>query len=246
MSFHDGGTIVGLPIMVFILANLVMAIGAALQAAVGLGLALFVVPLLVLIDVRLIPGPMLFASIALAAKMAHRERSAIDRRELTLSLVGLLAGTAIGAGCLSLVAPAQTIKVFGLLILAAVLISLLAKQVPVTASTLLAGGAAAGIMGTMAGIHGPPIALVFQNAEPARARATLGAFFAVGYTMSVVALAMFGQFGWREFVFGLLLTPGVVIGYLAAPLFAGFLDRRRLRIAILTIAGTSAVAVLLR
>ena len=39
-----------------VLATLVMAIGAALQAAVGLGMALFVVPLLALIDVRLIPG----------------------------------------------------------------------------------------------------------------------------------------------------------------------------------------------
>jgi predicted membrane chloride channel (bestrophin family) len=58
-----------------------MAIGAALQAAVGLGLALFVVPLLALIDVRLIPGPVLLASVALAVMMAYRGRAAINRRE---------------------------------------------------------------------------------------------------------------------------------------------------------------------
>ena len=57
-------SIVGLSVKMLVLATLVMAIGAALQAAVGLGLALFVVPLLALIDVRLIPGPVLLASVA--------------------------------------------------------------------------------------------------------------------------------------------------------------------------------------
>ena len=49
-------SIVGLSVTMLVLATLVMAIGAALQAAVGLGMALFVVLLLALIDVRLIPG----------------------------------------------------------------------------------------------------------------------------------------------------------------------------------------------
>jgi hypothetical protein len=43
------GSIVGLSVTMLVLATLVMAIGAALQAAVGLGMALFVVPLLALI-----------------------------------------------------------------------------------------------------------------------------------------------------------------------------------------------------
>jgi hypothetical protein len=45
-------SIVGLSVAMLGLATLVMAVGAALQAAVGLGLSLFVVPLLALIDVR--------------------------------------------------------------------------------------------------------------------------------------------------------------------------------------------------
>jgi uncharacterized membrane protein YfcA len=240
------GSIAGLSTTMLVLASLVMAIGAALQAAVGLGLALFAVPLLALIDVRLIPGPMLLASVALAVIMAHRERSAIDRRELILSLIGLGIGTAVGACCLSLVAPASLTRLFALMILVAVLVSLLAKEVRISPGALLAGGGAAGIMGTMVGIHGPPIALVFQNAEPAQARAMLGAFFAVGYTMSVVALAAVGQFGRQELALGVLLLPGVGIGYATAPFLARFLDRRRLRIAILTIAGASAVVLLVR
>lgn len=132
------------------------------------------------------------------------------------------------------------------MILAAVLVSLLGTGVRVSRGALLAGGGAAGIMGTMVGIHGPPIALVFQNAEPAQARAMLGAFFAVGYAMSVAALAMVGLFGRQQLALGLLLLPGVGIGCAIAPLVARFLDRRRLRIAILTISGASALVLLVR
>ena len=239
-------SIVGLSVTMLVLATLVMAIGAALQAAVGLGMALFVVPLLALIDVRLIPGPVLLASVALAVMMAYRGRAAINRRELTLSLVGLCMGTAVGAWGLSLVAPASLTKLFALLILVAVLVSLIGTGVRVSRGALLAGGGAAGVMGTMVGIHGPPIALVFQNAEPAQARAILGAFFAVGYATSVIALFAVGLVGRQELTVGLLLLPGVGIGYATAPLVGRFVDRRRLRIAILTISGASAIALALR
>jgi uncharacterized membrane protein YfcA len=129
-------SIVGLPVTM-----LVMAIGAALQAAVGLGMALFVVPLLALIDVRLIPGPVLLASVALAVMMAYRGRATINRRELTLSLDGLCMGTAVGAWGLSLVAPASLTKLFALLILVAVLVSLIGTGVVSRASALRPGRA---------------------------------------------------------------------------------------------------------
>src|SRR5207249_11915473 len=55
----------------FVAATLIMAVGSAFQAAVGLGLALLVVPFLALIDTRFIPGPMLFAGIALTRSEEH-------------------------------------------------------------------------------------------------------------------------------------------------------------------------------
>ena len=75
----------------------IMALGSALQAAVGIGLALFVVPVLALIDPAYIPGPMLLAGTVLAAMTAWRERHAVDRPGLCLSLAGLLVGTIVGA-----------------------------------------------------------------------------------------------------------------------------------------------------
>jgi uncharacterized membrane protein YfcA len=230
----------------FAVATLIMAVGSAFQAAVGLGLALLVVPLLALIDTRFIPGPMLFAGIALAAATAYRDRAAIDRATLGLSLVGLAIGTAVGAVALNLVARAYLPKLFGALILLAVLISVLSRKIAVTPTALLAGSTVSGIMGTMVGVHGPAISLVLQNSEPAQFRATLGAFFAVGYALAVASLAVVGVFGRHELVLGLALLPGVGIGYAVAPAISRFINTTVLRIAILAISSVSAVVLLFR
>jgi hypothetical protein len=48
-------------------AILIIAAGAALQAATGMGMALFSVPLLVLLDPGLVPGPLLCTTFVLSA-----------------------------------------------------------------------------------------------------------------------------------------------------------------------------------
>ena len=230
----------------FAVATLIMAVGSAFQAAVGLGLALLVVPFLALIDTRFVPGPMLFAGIALTAATAYRDRGEIDRAILGLSFIGLAIGTGIGAVALKLVARAYLPKLFGALILLAVLVSVASPKFAATPRALLAGATVSGIMGTMVGVHGPAIALVLQNREPAQVRATLGAFFAVGYVMAVASLAVVGLFGWDELVLGTALLPGVGIGYLVAPAISKFINTTILRIAILVVSSVSAVGLLFR
>jgi uncharacterized protein len=156
-----------------------MAIGSALQASIGIGLALFVVPVLALVDRSFIPGPMLLAGVVLALLTAYRERTAVDVAALRSSLIGLAIGTIVGALALQLVSGPNLDKTFGGLVLLAILISVSGYKFNATPRSLSVAGGAAGIMGAMVGIHGPPISLVFQNTEPRVARAMLGAFFAV-------------------------------------------------------------------
>jgi uncharacterized membrane protein YfcA len=108
---------------------------------------------------------MLSAGIVLAAMTAWRERHALDPAGFSLSLAGLLVGTVVGAVALKVLQGPALPKVFGVLILLAVLLSIFGPPLKATGRSLSVAGTAAGIMGTMVGIHGPPIALVFQNAE---------------------------------------------------------------------------------
>jgi uncharacterized membrane protein YfcA len=227
-------------------ANIIMAMASALQASVGIGLALLAVPLLALVEARFIPGPLLLAGSILALVSAYREWHAVDTQSFGLALLGLALGTVCGAVALRALQTAPLGKVFAILILLAVALSVSGVRLQPTRSALFAGGSAAGVMGTMAGIHGPPIALVFQHARPAQARAMLGAFFFVAYVGSVVALAAFGLFGALQLRLAMALLPGVITGLRLAPLLTGFVNPARLRLAILSISAVSAIVLLLR
>jgi len=224
-----------------------MVMGAMLQASVGFGIALFVVPLLVLLNPAFIPGPMLFAALFLAGIMAVRGREAVEPRKISLAVAGLFLGTAAGALGLTLIAADKWPKLFAVFILLAVALSASGLRIAVTGRNLATAGIISGIMGTISGIHGPPMALLYQREAGNIVRANLAAFFALAYIMSLFALGAVGLFGKREFIIGLALTPGVIAGYLFARVFAGFLDRRNwLRLAILTVASLSAIALILK
>jgi uncharacterized membrane protein YfcA len=228
------------------LAIAIMAIGSAFQASVGIGLALFVVPLLAVVNQSFIPGPMLLAGVILALMTACRERKAIDVRALRSSLAGLVVGTIAGAVALSFASGPLLGKTFGVLVLLAVSLSLTGYRFTATRRSLMIAGGAAGIMGAMVGIHGPAISLVFQNAEPRVARGMLGAFFSVAYLGAVAALAAFGLFGVPQIVRTGVLIPGVVVGLIVAPHIAPYIDGARLRLIILAVAATSALVLLVR
>ena len=55
---------------IFVLATAIVAMGSALQAATGMGMALFSVPLLALLDPALVPGPSLCAVMAPAGRFS--------------------------------------------------------------------------------------------------------------------------------------------------------------------------------
>jgi len=224
-----------------------MVVGSLLQASVGFGIALFVVPLLVLLNPVFVPGPMLFASLFLAAIMAFRGWSAIDLKKLGLAGVGLFVGTAAGALALMIVAADKWPKLFAVFILAAVALSASGIHIPVTRRNLVAAGIISGVMGTISGIHGPPMALLYQREPGNIVRATLAIFFVMAYAIALIALGTIGLFGKKELLLGLTLAPGVIAGYIVARFSTKLLDRGYwLRLAILTVASLSAIALLLK
>ena len=211
-----------------------------------MGMALFAAPLLALLDPGFVPGPALCAVGVLSAAVAWREKGAIDRRIIAVALLGLAAGSGLGAGVLALLAGIDLSRLFAVLILAVVGLSLAGIHAHASRPALLIGGAAAGILGTMCGVQGPPIALVLQHEPPERLRATLCAFFAVGSAISIAALAITGIFGVDQVGLGLWLLPGVPLGLAVARPLARHIDRRRARFAVLAISSLSALALLLR
>jgi uncharacterized protein len=137
-------------------------------------------------------------------------------------------------------------NLFGTLILFAVLLSVSGLAFRANWQSLSIAGGSGGLMGTMVGIHGPPMAIVLQHEPPAKVRAMLGAFFTVAYAWGVIVLAWFGLFARNEVVRALILTPGMILGLGLAPLLIARIDRGLLRWIILGISAASGILLLSR
>lgn len=228
-----------------VLGATVVGLGAVLQGTVGFGLALFSAPLLALIEPRLVPGPLIFAGVSLTLLMAVRERSDIDRRA-AFALLGRVPGTIAGATTLVL-APAHALGVIlGMLVLAAVGMTAVGPPLRPGPRTLLVAGLLSGFMGTTSSIGGPPIAMVYQHESGPRVRATLGAYFTLGATMSLIALAIVGRFGGWELRAALALLPGIFLGFYVSRRTSTWLDRGRTRAAVLVVSAAAGLALVVR
>lgn len=227
-------------------AGVAVATSAWIQGSVGFGYALVSAPLLALVAPGLVPGPVMLSSLVLSLASGLREHPHIDRRGVSLALVGRVPGVALGAAALARL-PQETMDVvFGAVVLAAVALSVSGLRLPLTTRTLLGTGFLSGVMGTMTSIGGPPIALVYQHAEGPELRATLNTYFALGSAMSIAALALAGRFGHRELASGLLMLPATAVGFALSGASRRYLDQGRTRSAVLAVATVSALAVVVK
>src|SRR5690606_8188638 len=103
-----------------------------------------------------------------------------------------------------------------------------------------------GVTNTVAAVGGPPMALVYQSQRGPHIRATLSVIFAVGTTISMIALWYFGQFGLHDLALGGLLVPSILLGFFVSRYLAPLVDAHALRPAVLILSGGSALVLLAR
>ena len=236
-----------MPVFDYVIVTVIIAAASALQAGTGMGMALLAAPLLILVDPALVPGPMLCAVVVSVGGRSAGVNVPRSIATFLASLSSALSSAASpGRGVLHLLAGIRLAPIFACVILATIALSVIGPRVSATRPALLIGGAAAGVVGTMFGVHGPPIAIVLQHEPPDRLRATLCAFFAVGCVISLLALGFIGDFSIGQMTVGLAMLPGVAIGFACAPLLSRVMTRRRARIAVLTTSTLSALALLSR
>ena len=87
---------------------------------------------------------------------------------------------------------------------------------------------------------------LYQNEEGPRIRSTISAIFTVGGFITLAGLWWAGRFGTVELLLGLLLMPGVVVGFAISGYTTAWFDRERIKPAVLAISALSALVVMLR
>ena len=143
--------------------------------------------------------------------------------------------------------PTDTLGVlFALLILVAVAVTVFAKALALTSRNLAICGVAVGIMGTATGIPGAPLVVLYQNERIEKTRPAMALVFTFSYIPSLVVLSFAGVFSVNLAFLGLLMLPGLILGYAIGIRLRGYMTKAIGRVLMLSIASTGAVLLLLK
>ncbi len=223
------------------------ALAAALQRISGQGFGMLSAPLIALVAPEMLPTTLLILGALVGYRAMRADRSAVTLSELPPGLLGRLVGAILAAWLASaLIGSGSLGVVIALVVFAAIGLSLLGVRVAISPGSLFGAGLAAGLMGTLTAIGAPPMALLYQYEERARAAAMQNTFFMCGMVFSFSALLWHGLVRTDHFGFALALTPAVFAGLQLAGPFNRVLGTIPARAVALGLAGASASLLLLR
>jgi uncharacterized membrane protein YfcA len=229
--------------LLLLLAALV-AFAAFVQAAIGVGFALIVAPVLALLAPELVPGGLLLLMLPLNAFVGWRERSALDWFGSGWVTAGRALGTLFGFWILVAVSSSTLNLLVGAATLAAALASLAAPAFDPSRNAFAAAGLMTGITETATGIGGPPLALVYQHHSGPSLRANVAVCFLIGEIFSLALLAATGRLTLWQIEAALLLFPALALGAWVSQIAHAALDQRRLRLFVLGFAIVSGLVLI--
>jgi uncharacterized membrane protein YfcA len=216
-------------------------LGTVVQGTLGFGLALILVPAATLVAPDALPAVVLLLTFPMSVFLAFRERRSVNLSGMWYLIGGRVLGSAGGVALLVLVPAAYLSALFGGTVVAAALASAVSgPKLSVNRRTQTVGGVFSGIMGTAAGIGGPPVALVYQNRSGPEIRGTLAVIFSIGTAISLLSLVPIGRVTGAHLLLTLELSPALLLGLFVAARLAGpFSKTSWLRPAVLIFAAVS-------
>lgn len=224
----------------------VMFLGATIQGTIGLGMAVFAVPILTLIEPGFVPVPIQLVAPVITTASLVRERTHLDLSGAVSVMVGRVPGAALGVWLLAIVSTRDLSFMIGGAVLVAVVALSAGWTIPLNTATKFTGGVLAGALGTSTGIGGPPLAMLYSRNRGPEVRSTLGAIFTVGLAINIGALAIAGHIDRDALLRAAGLVIPVILGFFSSSWVKHHFDGERLRVAILVASGFSAVALLVK
>lgn len=224
-------------------------VGSTIQGLLGFGLVLTAGPVVALAEPRAIPATFLLLGIPIEVWMLARERHALDRCGFVQMMGGRLIGTLLAFGVLVAVSPDILSALIGVsIVFAAVLIGWRPTRTDAssTASWKVVAGVVSGLMGTVAAVGGPVMALVYEGRRAAELRATLAATFLAGGFLSLIAVWSSGLLDLTHLQLALWLLPAEIAGLMLSTRLLTRVEDHKLRAAVLGLAGLGGATIVLR
>ena len=225
---------------------LLVAAGSFLQSLIGIGFVLLVAPFLVMYDPNFVPVPMLLGGLLIPVLMMGRDHKSIDFKGIKSAIVGRIVGSLLAVWLITIISQSTFMIVFGIIVIIAVLLSLLNVDLRPTPASAGMAGFFSGLMGTLTGLGGPPMALLYQNEKGAVIRSTLSGFFIFGAVLSIIFLGLAGKITLHEIKLFFYMVPGILLGFYLSKYAIGFIDKGYIRRAMLAVSFLAAVVVIIK
>lgn len=213
-----------------------MAAATVVQLSAGLGLAIVGAPLLLAIDPRLVPAAFAAAALVLLFGQWRANAGEVPRGLLLPSVVGVVAGTAIGMALATWWPVLGSRRGCGVVILTAAALTLFGRPVPPRPPVLVGVGLVSGVMGGLAAVHGPLIGLAVSHLPAAALRGFMGLFWMIAQGTILLMAIPSGRADWGTPLLALSLLPGVALGAAVSGPARRWLTGPRLRAGIVTLA----------
>jgi uncharacterized protein len=222
----------------------VTVLGGCFQGSVGFGLSFTIVPFLSAVEPASIPTVPLLVAVPLLIATLVRDLPHLDVSGSAWIVVGRLPGTVVGAGLLWLISPRLLAVLVGLVLLGSVATICIGVRPRVSRETQIAAGFASGVMGTAAGLGGPPISMVYRGESAGTMRATAGLAIFVGVFMSMAAVFATHRWDVSHAALAASLLPGSAVGFLLSRVVNRHISRTWLQRGVLAFAAAAgAVAI---
>mgnify|MGYP001335676661 CR=1 FL=1 len=222
----------------------IMTVAATVQCSLGFGAALIALPVLGLISPVFAPSPLIMTAIVMGLLILLRDHSALGVREMLYAWPGQLGGIVVALLFFQWFSSDYTDALLGTALLVAVGLSSQGFHVAITRKSLLATGVVSGFMGTISGLGGAPMGILYQKESGPHVRTTMACLLLSGSISITAALWWSGRIQREEWEATLLLLPASLLGFVLSWPLARFLDSGYTRRAILLFAGLGGIVLL--
>ena len=210
--------------LVFIASLLFIA--SSIQGLLGYGFAVISSPILVQIDPVLVPALLSLLAFPLTIKIFTRERSQVIWSPMKYLLIGRLAGGPLGLICLIYLEQRILSITVGAIVLFAGLASYFGWTLERNFRNSFNAGMFSGIFAMIAGVGGPPIAILYRDTKGKEFRPSLNAVFTFGILITLTLLLIDGRIYQDHFFLFLYMIIPTFLGIsLSSKLFMKVSDK---------------------
>lgn len=222
-----------------------VGVGGLIQGLLGFGLVLTAGPIVAFIEPQAVPAIFILLGLPMGVWMLFREWGSLDIPGFVQMVGGRAFGTLAAFAVLAVVSPELLTVLVGCAIVIGAVFSWKTADFPSGVLLKIIAGVVSGLMGTIAAVGGPAMALAYQNREGAELRSTLAATFLVGGFLSLIALSASGFLHWWHVELSVLMMPAELLGVAVSGLVLRYLRASAMRTGVLWLAGGGGLAVVL-